>query len=232
MTTIAVHPLRAGLSAIGRLDAQHRQWIALPVAALALLAPSGHSSLLDRLPLAWDVYAASLLALMWTTLFTHDPAHALRLTRLEDSSRVAIFGFVLLAACVSLFAILFTLLGHASAPPAERTADLLRTVVTVFLSWALIHTLFAIHYAHVFHRRKTASHSKHGGLQIPGDTAPDYLDFAYFAFTLGMTFQTSDIEITSSEMRRLALVHGAIAFVYSTTIVALLVNVLGSLGKA
>jgi len=227
----AQRPPPAWLAAIGRLDAHHRQWLALPAAALAALAPAAHSPWHERFLLGWDVYAAVLLGLMWITLLTHDPDRAHRLTRLEDSSRGAIFGSVLIAAGVSLLAIFFSLLGQKAAPPAGRTVDLLRTVLTVFLSWALIHTLFTLHYAHVFHRLKSASPATHGGLSIPGHHAPGYLDFAYFAFTIGMTFQTSDIGITHTAMRRLTLIHGIISFIYSTMIVALLVNVVAALGK-
>jgi len=91
----------------------------------------------------------------------------------------------------------------------------------------LIHTSFTLRYAHIFygdHETKPNMHA--GGLDFPGDALPDYLDFAYFSFVLGMTFQVSDVQITSRRFRRLALLHGMISFVFDTTMIALTINIL------
>jgi uncharacterized membrane protein len=103
-------------------------------------------------------------------------------------------------------------------------------VAGMLFSWVLIHTGFTLRYAHIFygdHKTKPNTHA--GGLNFPGDTMPDYLDFAYFSFVLGMTFQVSDIQITSKRFRRLALLHGLISFSFDTTMIALTINILAGI---
>jgi uncharacterized membrane protein len=106
----------------------------------------------------------------------------------------------------------------------------------VLCSWTLIHTLFTLRYAHLFYtypERPGESHEKNIlALEFPGTTMPDYLDFAFFSFVLGMTFQVSDVQITSPKLRRLALLHGFLSFVYNTIIIALSINIIsGVIGK-
>ncbi|MEY2884122.1 MAG: hypothetical protein RL490_1846 [Pseudomonadota bacterium] len=100
--------------------------------------------------------------------------------------------------------------------------------LSLALAWTFANSLFAIHYAHVYYLR--GPNGDRGGLEFPGaDTTPDYWDFTYYAFVLGMTFQVSDVQITSGHMRRLALAHGLLAFFYNIGVVALSVSVVASL---
>jgi len=99
-------------------------------------------------------------------------------------------------------------------------------IVTIVLSWAAVHTTFALHYAHEYYRG-----AKPGGLQFPsGDQheSADYWDFVYFSFVIGMTAQVSDVGITDKTIRRTATVHGIISFIYNTALVALMVNIAAS----
>lgn len=98
---------------------------------------------------------------------------------------------------------------------------------TIVLSWAFMNTLFALHYAHGFYGNFG---DKHKGLDFPGDEKPDYWDFAYFSFTIGMCFQVSDVQITTRYLRRIALMHSAIAFFFNVFIIAISVNI--AAGKA
>jgi uncharacterized membrane protein len=102
---------------------------------------------------------------------------------------------------------------------------------TVLSSWILIHTIFALHYAHAFYREcdDDPESGNGSGLMFPGEEHPDYVDFAYFSFVIGMTFQVSDVQITSSRIRRLALVHGLLSFCFNTVILALAINIGSSL---
>lgn len=218
---------RSPLAAIGSLDAQHRQWIALPLAVAAGLLLHG-DTFLTRFIDAWDVYAAILLALAWISILTGDPAHAHRNARLQDSGRAVIFGFVLIGVCISVMAVILTLHAQKDAEAAHRNLQLGQTLFTVLASWTLVHTLFALHYAHVFYRGESAT-PRRVGLDIPGEKSPDYLDFAYFAFVIGATAQTADIGVTSPEMRRLVLLHGVLSFLFNTFILALSINMLASL---
>ncbi|MGH8047191.1 MAG: DUF1345 domain-containing protein [Chthoniobacterales bacterium] len=226
MTEKASAPRRR-LNVIGRLDAQHRQWIALPLAIAAGFLLPGDTPLTCFIN-AWDVYATILLMLAWVSIVTGDPAHAHRNAQLQDPGRILIFAFVLIGVCMSVLAVVFTLHAQKEAGVTERSLHLGQTLFTVLASWTLVHTLFTLHYAHVFYRGESAKPPRIG-LDIPGEKTPDYLDFAYFSFVIGATAQTSDIGITSPEMRRLALLHGVLSFLFNTFILALSINMLASL---
>ena len=96
------------------------------------------------------------------------------------------------------------------------------------LSWFLVHTVFAFRYGHLYYGDDEDEPANHAaGLEFPKEPAPDYLDFAYFAFVIGMTFQVSDVEISSRRLRRLVLFHGIISFLFNTVILALSISVIG-----
>ena len=98
-------------------------------------------------------------------------------------------------------------------------------------SWFLIHTVFAMHYAHGYYRDEDEGpdFASAGGLEFPNEKEPDFLDFAYFSFVIGMTCQVSDVQVSSQGMRRLALVHGLLSFVFNTVILALSINLASGL---
>lgn len=103
-------------------------------------------------------------------------------------------------------------------------------VSAIALSWTLVHTLFSIHYARLYYIEAPLKERDaiEGGLVFPGDDSPDYLDFAYFSFVIGMTSQVSDVQISSKTMRRMATVHGLISFAFNTAILAMFVNIVAS----
>ena len=149
----------------------------------------------------------------------------------QDTGRTAIFIFVIAGAVTSLFAVL-ALLGSAKELHGKAlSGHVLGAAGTVVCSWFLIHTLFALHYAHAYYRICDADPDSEGGegLQFPGEGQPDFLDFAYFSFVIGMTFQVSDVQITSGRIRTLALVHGMLSFLFSTVILALAINLASGL---
>ncbi len=92
---------------------------------------------------------------------------------------------------------------------------------TVLLSWGFVHSIFALHYAHEFYGKKPAA----GGLDFPGDKEPDYLDFVYFSFVIGMTFQVSDVAITSRSIRRTVTAHAIVAFLFNVALLAIMINI-------
>jgi uncharacterized membrane protein len=105
-------------------------------------------------------------------------------------------------------------------------AGLILPMATIVWSWVLVHTAFALHYAHDFYRGSQA-----GGLQFPSGGAhadADYWDFIYFSFVIGMTAQVSDVGITDKIIRRTATVHGIVSFVFNTALLALMVNIAAS----
>jgi uncharacterized membrane protein len=146
----------------------------------------------------------------------------------QDVGRTVIFMFVIVVACAALFAVAFLI---RSGKPVERhlSIHLLLALATVVLSWLLMHAVFGLRYAHKFYGDSVTSADKHaGGLKFPEDDLPDYRDFAYFSFVIGMTCQVSDVAVTSREMRRLVLLHGVLSFGFNTVILALTINTVSS----
>jgi len=106
-------------------------------------------------------------------------------------------------------------------------ASIVKLVGTLFLIWLFANSVYALHYAHAYYTRNDETGSDIGGIEFPGTKMPGYDDFLYFACTLGMTFQTSDANITASGVRRVALLHSFAAFVFSIGVIAFTINVLG-----
>lgn len=178
----------------------------------------------------WTAFSGSFLIFSWIVILTSHPKGLQTIAGEEDTSRSLIFLFVLIAAFISVFAIIVVLQQSPDSSKTGLTYHILLAAAAVFSSWTLIHTLFTLRYAHLFYTypdRDAHRNGNHtGGLLFPGTAMPDYLDFAYFSFILGMTFQVSDVQITSPAIRRLALVHGFLSFVYNTIIIALSINII------
>jgi uncharacterized membrane protein len=159
--------------------------------------------------------------LVCTLVFRSGLAHIRRNAVLQDDGRFLILLVTALGAFASIAAIIFGLdAQHRSSP------ELALATVTIALSWAAVHASFALHYAHEFYRG-----AKPGGLDFPKgheDEDPDYWDFVYFSFVIGMTAQVSDVGVTDRIIRRTATVHGIISFVFNTALVALMVNIAAS----
>lgn len=211
---------------ISHLDARHRVGIsaALSIAVFLLLRRQVRFS--TELLASWDVFAGSVLLLAWLTIFT-TPRERLRFrAQSQDLSRTLIFLFVIVAACAGLFAVAFLLGTNKGEANRHLTGHLGITLLAVAFSWALVHTVFGLRYAHTFYGDRNAPHDPGhaGGLQFPDEDHPDYLDFAYFSFVIGMTFQVSDVEVTSRTMRKMVLLHSALSFGFNTIILALMIN--------
>jgi uncharacterized membrane protein len=152
----------------------------------------------------------------------------------QDAGKWAVLAFTLIAACASLVVIASEMPVVKNATGLEKTAGVVLVVYTVMLSWAFIHTVFALHYAHDFYIDADVSASArrtHDAprLVFPGGKPPTYGDFLYFSFTIGMTFQVSDVQIADAGFRRIVLAHGVAAFFYTTGILALAINLVAGL---
>ena len=213
-------------------DSHHRLFVAAGLALLVGVATRGRMSLPTRMAVIWDVFAGTALVLAWLRIVTACPREALKSARLQDSSRTTIFLFVLFGALASIFAVAH-LLGTAHARHGEMLLETTGLAFgTLVGSWSLIHTLFTLRYAHLYYgdadgSAKSPGHR--GGLDFPGELMPDYLDFAYVSFVIGMTGQVSDVQISDRSMRRLALVHGWLAFGFNTIILAISINIASGL---
>ena len=194
--------------------------IAVGIVTFVLL-PAVPLRLVTRLLIAWDVFAALYLVLVYIMMLRSGHRHVRRNAVLQDDGRFLIVTVTVLGAFASIAAIVFELGASRHAVP-----QLLLATATITLSWAVVHTAFALHYAHDYYRG-----AKPGGLQFPsGDQHDhaDYWDFVYFSFVIGMTAQVSDVGITDKTIRRTATVHGIISFIYNTALVALMVNIAAS----
>jgi uncharacterized membrane protein len=171
----------------------------------------------------WDAAAAALIASVWLTVGGFTPEQTRDLATREDNSRVATSLILVGASLASLVGA-----GLAIVPESgehdERTALMWVSALTVLLSWGVVHTLFALRYAHEYYTPPV------GGIDFgDGGEDPDYQDFAYFAFTFGMTFQTSDAVIRTRRIRRTALRHALLAYLFGAVILAVVVNVIAGL---
>ena len=193
--------------------------IVLGIAAFFLLP--GSLRLVTRMLIGWDIFVALYVLLVYSMMLRSGLTHIRRNAVLQDDGRFLILLVTALGAFASIAAIVFEL-----GASHHSTKALALATVTVALSWAAVHTAFALHYAHDYYRG-----AKPGGLQFPsGDQheKPDYWDFVYFSFVVGMTAQVSDVGITDRTIRRTATAHGIVSFVYNTALVALMVNIAAS----
>jgi uncharacterized membrane protein len=164
-----------------------------------------------------------LLAWTWRRIHGLSPDETKRRATAEDDTR-AEAGIILLAASVmSLFGVGLGLIRAAALESPYRALLTILSVLTIVLSWSVVHTVFALRYAHEYY---TAD----GGIVFgEGTDAPDYQDFAYLAFTVGMTFQVSDTQVTSRVIRRTLLRHALLSYLFGTVIVAVTINVVAGL---
>jgi uncharacterized membrane protein len=201
--------------------ARPRTFISIAVGIVAFFLVPNSLRLVTRLLIGWDIFVALYLVLVYTLVFRSGLAHIRRNAVLQDDGRFLILLVTAIGAFASIAAIIFELDGTHRGTPELALATL-----TIALSWAAVHTTFALHYAHEFYRG-----AKPGGLQFPsGDQHEDadYWDFVYFSFVIGMTAQVSDVGITDRTIRRTATAHGIISFVFNTALVALMVNIAAS----
>jgi uncharacterized membrane protein len=218
---------------IARLDARHRLAVSFLAAALVWFGLRGRVQPSTQCIATWDVFALCVLLLAWLTIVT-TPPHKLRTRAQEqDVSRTVIFIFVVMAACAGLFAVGFLFFGNKGVVHRPHFFfHLLMSLIAVVSSWMLVHTVFGLRYAHTFYGDPDGPEGplQHaGGLDFPGGRLPDYMDFAYFSFVIGMTFQVSDVQITSREFRKLVLLHGMLSFGFNTVILALTINTVSNL---
>ena len=198
-----------------------RTFIAVGIAILVFFLIPDSRRLVTRALVGWDVFAAIYLVLAYIMMARCGHEHIKPSAILQDDGRVLMMIVTQLGALASIAAIVFELGATNKSGPGLTLA-----VITIALSWTLVHTAFALHYAHDYYRG-----SKPGGLQFPsGDTHDhaDYWDFVYFSFVIGMTAQVSDVGITDKIIRRTATVHGIISFVFNTALLALMVNIAAS----
>jgi uncharacterized membrane protein len=203
------------------LYARPRTFVSIASGIVAFFLLPDSLRLVTRILLAWDIFVALYLALAYAMMFRCDHTNIRRNAILQDDGRFLILLVTALGAFASIAAIVLEL-----GAPNRGAYELTLAVVTIALSWATVHTTFALHYAHDYYRG-----AKPGGLQFPGGDGQDpadYWDFVYLSFVIGMTAQVSDVGITDRIIRRTATVHGIVSFVFNTALIALMVNIAAS----
>lgn len=209
---------------IGKLHAVPKLLFCIASAVLAYFIIPTYAAV--HFMISWDVFSFMMITLSLVSFFTFDTKAMRVRSQEQDESAFIIFIIIVIATLASLAEVLFLLTGKAT------NSQLIIAILGLCFSWLLIHIIFAFRYAHLYYMNDQEDANVHaGGLDFPADKRPDYLDFAYFSFVLGMTFQVSDIQITSKRFRRLALLHGLISFVFNTLIIALTINVVAGLRK-
>ena len=183
-------------------------WLATPWQAAVLIG--------------WNVAATVFIAWVWFTVAGMDGEATARHAAIEDLSRPTADVILIIASVASLVGVGLALLEASDTEGLERAMIVGNASVSVILSWATVHTVFTLRYARLYY-------AAGGGIDFNGDRAPSYTDFAYLAFTIGMTYQVSDTSIASKAIRRTALRHAYMSYLFGTVIVAMTINVVAGL---
>jgi uncharacterized membrane protein len=199
-----------------------RLFLAATLGVIVFLLLPSDWRLINRLLTGWDVGVGVYLLLAIELAMSTDTSHIRRRCHFYDEGRIAIPVLTVIAALASMGAIFLQL---SSAPVHHRFLNLLFAMGTILLSWSFIQVMFAFHYAHEFYAEHRGAA---GRLSFPGKEAPDYWDFLYFAFVIGMTEQVSDVTVRSKLMRRTVLAHGLLSFVFNFALLALTINLAAS----
>ena len=223
--------MSVGPHIIRHARAQIRFLISLCVGvAVALLVPL--DGVIPRILAGWNAGGWLYLALIAVKMARAEVEGIKREADIERESRIAVLFIVTFGSVFALLALFAQLMALKSEHGIDRSISIALSVATIFLSWLLIHTVFAVFYAHEFHsegRGGARAGGGGGGFDFPDDSTPDYLDFLYFSFVVGTTAQTSDVAVTSRAMRRVVMLHGILSFFFNTAVIAFAVNLAAQL---
>src|SRR5262245_40076909 len=220
---------RSRLPYIARIiHARPRLFLSVLVGAVAVPLLSTQWPMMTRALAGWDIGVLLYLGLSFRLMANESIPQIKRRAADDDEGGLLILILSVSAAVVSLLAILLQL-GLSSAN-GYHLAELVFAIATVMLSWFFVHSIFALHYAHGYY----GDHADAGGgLIFPGKDKPDYGDFLYFSFVIGMTSQVSDVQVTQKSIRRMVLVHGILSFFFNIALLALTFNIAaGALQKS
>jgi uncharacterized membrane protein len=178
--------------------------------------------------LGWCGGVAVYLALAWSMAERSDAQRTRQRARSLDQPDLLILVCMLVVIGVSIGVIAMLLQQVKALSGFERGAHVVLGLLALAASWLMIHTIYAFHYAHRFYQY--LGDGEHApGLDFPGKLEPDYFDFLYYSFVIGMTSQVSDVQVCSREMRRITLVHGVLSFAFNVVVLALSINVVAGI---
>lgn len=176
---------------------------------------------------AWNIWGLTNLLLAWGVIGSATAEQTRASVCEQDQSSVSILLLVIAVSLVGPIAVTFMLQGAKDLLLWSKALHFGLSLGALLVAWLLVNTRFAFHYAHLYYRADKPEEGKHG-LHFPGGRAPDYLDFAYYSFVIGMASQVSDVSITSHHIRRLTLFHGMFSFAFNMLVLALSVNIFAS----
>jgi uncharacterized membrane protein len=182
-----------------------------------------------RALVGWDIGVVGFLAVTFRSMMRADIDRMRHRATDQDAGKQAVLLLSIVAAGASVAAIAAEMIAAKNQSGAQQAAQVALTAGTIALSWVFVHTVFAVHYAHVYYLGEDDKSAHAEGLAFPGEKAPDYWDFIHFAFVIGAAAQTADIVFTSREMRRLGTLHSLIAFTFNTAILAVMINLVAGL---
>jgi uncharacterized membrane protein len=198
--------------------------VAIGIVVAFVFAAIAQWRLASALLIGWDVCSGLYLVLAFYLMSKADVHRMRRQARLQDEGQFSILILTAIAALASLLAIIAHL--GTSNGGMRSAGDLFLATVTILLSWAFTHTIFALHYAHEYYDENDG---KGGGMQFPGDEPePDYWDFMYFSFVIGMCAQVSDVTVSCKPIRRTVFGHSVVSFIFNAALLALTVNIAAS----
>jgi len=184
-------------------------------------------SMATKLLIGWDVGVVLYLLLVYQLMVTCGIDDIRRRAAEDDEGAVALLILTGISGLAIMGAIIAEL-GIAKIAGQPRSGyGVAIAMITIFVSWAFVHTIFALHYAHEYYGAR--GDRAIGGLTFPGRQPPDYWDFLYFSLVIAMTSQVSDVVITSKVIRRIVTIHGALAFFFNVAVFALTVNIVSNL---
>ena len=198
--------------------------LASAVVGFAVTSAFVHSASLRGI-VAWDAFATVATAISMIIILRSDAQETKRRASAEDPGRTAVGVLALASSTFALFAALVVVHDARAMPGRQAAVGMGLGVLAIVLSWLLTHASYALRYAHLYFSEAPDG----AGLDFPGKEAPNDLDFAYFSFTVGMTFQVSDVSVHSARIRQTVLLHALISFVYNTTIIGLTLALMASL---
>ncbi|MEI6555094.1 MAG: DUF1345 domain-containing protein [Paludibacter sp.] len=195
------------------------------------VSDNGEISFLLRSVVSWIVFALTFLICSWIVITQRTVAQIRKKATKDDGGVAFVFFMVLISSFAGMFAVLLIIISKDSAI-RDSVLFLPSCILGMILSWVMVHTTFVFHYAHEYYddTRDKNGNRYVGGLVFPEENEPDYLDFAYYSFGVGCTFQVSDINITSRKIRHITTFHGLLSYVLSTFVIALTINLIAGLG--
>ena len=211
------------------IRAHPRLFMASATGILLYWLLAGWSGPISGFLIAFDGGALTFLTAVWFMMAQATEDDVRRRAELEDEGKYTVLSFGAVAAASVLLAIMFEL--NATKAVQSPAPHISLAAATILLSWFFMNTIFALHYAHGYYGDADPSdeYKPIGGLNFPGQQQPDYWDFMYFAFCIGMTFQVSDVEIESRDLRRIVLAHSVMSFFFNVAVLALTVNIVAQL---